>query len=89
LPFINPDMLLLFLLQVCVVVAAAQAFGKLFQKLGQPRVVGEMFAGIALGPSLLGHLAPRLHQALFPEASLGLLAPWGNSAWSSTCSSLE
>ena len=63
----------LFLLQIAVIVACSQALGRLFQKMGQPRVVGEMTAGIALGPSLLGWIAPQFHQALFPEASLGLL----------------
>src|SRR5258706_6841763 len=66
-------MLPLFLLQIAVIVASAQALGKLFARLGQPRVVGEMAAGIALGPSLFGWLAPQAHQALFPEARLGSL----------------
>src|SRR6266404_9976542 len=66
-------MLPLFLLQIAVIVATAQIFGRLFGKFGQPRVVGEMAAGIALGPTLFGWLAPQAHQALFPETSLGLL----------------
>lgn len=53
--------------------AAAMAFGRLFQRFGQPRVVGEMVAGIALGPSLFGLLAPGVHEALFPAASLPML----------------
>jgi Kef-type K+ transport system membrane component KefB len=61
---------LLFLLQVWIVVAVAQAFGELFQELDEPRVAGEMFAGLALGPLLLGNLAPKLRQALFPAATI-------------------
>ncbi|MBZ5606496.1 MAG: cation:proton antiporter, partial [Acidobacteriia bacterium] len=56
-----------------MIAMAAQVFGRVFQKLGQPKVVGEMFAGIALGPSLLGWIAPHFSQQLFPAASLGLL----------------
>src|SRR5579864_7139355 len=66
-------MLLLFLLQIGVVIFASQALGRLFRKLDQPRVIGEMVAGIVLGPSLLGWLAPQVHHALFPESSLALL----------------
>ncbi|MGD0987863.1 MAG: cation:proton antiporter [Candidatus Sulfotelmatobacter sp.] len=47
--------------------------GSLFRKFGQPRVVGEMFAGILLGPSLLGWIAPGISAYLFPPASLGFL----------------
>ena len=65
--------MILFLLQIGVVMAASQALGRLFRRLGQPPVIGEMIAGIVLGPSLLGWLAPHLHDALFPAASLAPL----------------
>jgi len=57
--------------------AASLALGRLFRRLGQPQVVGEMIAGIVLGPSLLGWLAPSLHQSLFPDASLATLGMVG------------
>ncbi len=44
--------------------------GLLFRRLGQTAVIGEMFAGILLGPSLLGQLFPALEARLFPAASL-------------------
>jgi Kef-type K+ transport system membrane component KefB len=44
-----------------------------FRKMGQPTVIGEMFAGIMLGPSLLGWTAPRLSAFLFPPSSLDYL----------------
>src|SRR5208283_604359 len=47
--------------------------GSIFRKIGQPRVVGEMFAGILLGPSLLGWMAPGVSGYLFPQSSLGFL----------------
>lgn len=58
------------ILQIAVIVAIARLFGWLFRRLHQPQVVGEMVAGIALGPSLLGWLAPSISTALFPSESL-------------------
>jgi Kef-type K+ transport system membrane component KefB len=60
-------------LQIAVILAACRLVGSLFQKMHQPRVVGEMFAGILLGPSLLGWVAPQFSGYLFPPASLGFL----------------
>jgi Kef-type K+ transport system membrane component KefB/nucleotide-binding universal stress UspA family protein len=68
-----PYFLLTLLLQIAVVLVAARAMGELFRRLHQPRVVGEMVAGIMLGPSLLGWLAPDVAIALFPVESLGYL----------------
>ena len=60
-------------LQIAVILVAARLVGFLFQKIHQPQVMGEMVAGILLGPSLLGWLAPGVSAALFPPASLGYL----------------
>src|SRR5581483_11789733 len=60
----------LLLLQVVLIVAAARGLGSLARKIGQPPVVGEIIAGILLGPSLLGAVAPAAHAFLFPAASL-------------------
>jgi Kef-type K+ transport system membrane component KefB len=60
-------------LQIAVILAVCRVVGSLFRKIGQPRVVGEMFAGILLGPSLLGWIAPETSAYLFPAASLGFL----------------
>ncbi|MBB1600220.1 cation:proton antiporter [Variovorax sp. UMC13] len=62
-----------FFLQVAVVITVCQLVGRLAQKLGQPQVVGEMIAGVALGPSLLGLAFPELQRALFPKETLGML----------------
>lgn len=48
----------ILLVQIGVILIAARVVGLLFRKLGQPQVMGEMVAGILLGPSLLGWLAP-------------------------------
>jgi Kef-type K+ transport system membrane component KefB len=60
-------------LQITVVLAACRVAGILFRKIHQPRVVGEMFVGVMLGPSLLGWVAPRISAYLFPPSSLGFL----------------
>jgi Kef-type K+ transport system membrane component KefB len=61
------------LLQVVVVLMAARAVGFVARRIQQPQVVGEMVAGILIGPSLLGWVAPGLSAALFPADSLGFL----------------
>jgi Kef-type K+ transport system membrane component KefB len=61
------------LFQVVLIVAAARGLGLLFRKMGQPPVVGEIIAGILLGPSLLGAVAPSAHAFLFPASSMDAL----------------
>src|SRR5271168_4632421 len=58
--------LLHVLLALVVVIATARAMGSIFRTVGQPPVVGEIIAGIVLGPSLLGRLAPGAEGYLFP-----------------------
>lgn len=65
--------LLTLLLQTVVVVSVARVAGAVFRRLGQPRVVGEMVAGLMLGPSLFGRIAPHAARLLFMPASLDLL----------------
>ena len=60
-------------LQLLVIITASRLVGGLFTKFGQPAVVGEMMAGILLGPSLFGLLTPDLFQFVFPVNSLGAL----------------
>ncbi|HEY8360665.1 MAG TPA: cation:proton antiporter, partial [Ramlibacter sp.] len=62
-----------FFLQAAVIVLACQLVGRLAQRLGQPQVVGEMIAGVMLGPSLFGLLLPQWQQALFPKSTMGTL----------------
>jgi Kef-type K+ transport system membrane component KefB len=57
------------LVQLAVIIVAARATGTLFRIARQPAVVGEMFAGILLGPSFLGHFFPSEHARLFTDAS--------------------
>jgi Kef-type K+ transport system membrane component KefB len=63
----------LLLLQLIVIVFVARIFGALSQRLGQPAVIGEIVAGIALGPSLFGAMAPGFFTFLFAPSSLSTL----------------
>ncbi len=69
--------LVTLVLQMVVVLALCRLVGSLFLKIGQPRVNGEMFAGILLGPSLLGWVAPHVSSYVFPAASLEFLNALG------------
>src|SRR4051812_5117116 len=55
-----------FLLQFAVMLAAARGLGALARKLKQPSVLGELLAGILLGPAIFGHLWPAAHKVIFP-----------------------
>jgi Kef-type K+ transport system membrane component KefB len=61
------------ILSVGTILLAARALGWIFRRIGQPRVVGEMTAGILLGPSLLGRFFPGALAYLFPSSSLPVL----------------
>ena len=63
----------ILLLQLFVIVAVGRATGSVFRRLEQTAVIGEMLAGILLGPSLLGRLFPSIEAQLFPPASLPTL----------------
>jgi Kef-type K+ transport system membrane component KefB len=76
----GPDVLLYLLLDLAIIIVAARALGALARRIGQPAVIGEITAGILLGPTVLGRLAPGAPAALFPRevplapiASLGLV----------------
>lgn len=64
----------LLFLQLVVILGVAKLLGLLLRHLGQPPVIGEMMAGIALGPIVFGALAPEWHGALFAPASLSALS---------------
>lgn len=61
------------LLQIIVILAMARIFGVLATKLGQQPVIGEIIAGIFLGPSLLGWMWPSATAFIFPAPSLPAL----------------
>jgi Kef-type K+ transport system membrane component KefB len=65
--------LVTLLLQIAIIVITARLAGYCFRRIGQPQVVGEMVAGVLLGPSFLGRFFPSLYGALFPAVSLPYL----------------
>ncbi|MEM8522710.1 cation:proton antiporter [Flavobacterium sp. PL12] len=67
------DPLAILLAQIVTIILVARFFGWVFKKIGQPSVIGEIIAGIVLGPSLLGMYFPGFSAALFPVESLGNL----------------
>src|SRR2546428_4627216 len=67
------DPLTRLFLQLFVVTSVSYLVGWIFTRFGQPAVVGEMMAGVLLGPSVFGLLAPAAFQFVFATSSLGAL----------------
>jgi len=65
--------LAILLLQIITIIIVARFFGWIFRKIGQPSVIGEIIAGIFLGPSVVGMHLPEYSAMLFPVESLGNL----------------
>jgi Kef-type K+ transport system membrane component KefB len=76
----TPDILFHVLLALAAVLVAGRSVGALLSLLGQPAVIGEVVAGILLGPSLLGRVAPSVSAYILPPdvaPHLGLVAQIG------------
>jgi Kef-type K+ transport system membrane component KefB len=72
---VDPDFVLVHvLLALLAILIVARLLGMLFDRLHQPPVIGEIIAGILLGPSLLGRLSPTLFARLFPADMLPFLS---------------
>ena len=72
--FAPGDFSIHFFLQLAIIIAACRVVGWIGQRfLGQPQVVGEMVAGVLLGPSLFGLVAPDLQAAIFPKETRNVL----------------
>jgi Kef-type K+ transport system membrane component KefB len=69
----NAELSIVFSLQLAFILAVCRLVGFLAQKIGQPQVVGEMIAGVLMGPSLLGLLWPNVQHQLFPSEAMGIL----------------
>lgn len=68
-PQISSHELLIFLLQTGLLLATALVLGRLAAKLVLPAVIGELLAGVLLGPTVFGHAAPGVWRWLFPAAT--------------------
>jgi Kef-type K+ transport system membrane component KefB len=76
----HADALYHVLLALAAIMILGRLLGKAFQHFGQPRVIGEMVAGIMLGPSLLGQIWPAAKDFVLPESvapNLGIIAQIG------------
>jgi Kef-type K+ transport system membrane component KefB len=73
------SVLLPLLLQLALIILAARLFAVLFRRLGQPSVVGEIAAGLVLGPSVFGRFFPGTFQAVFHPPVHGLSPELGDS----------
>lgn len=67
-----------FFLELAAILVTCRFVGLLSQRLGQPQVVGEMVAGVLLGPSLLGRLAPDVQHQLFPPGPANVVLYTGS-----------
>jgi Kef-type K+ transport system membrane component KefB/nucleotide-binding universal stress UspA family protein len=65
--------LALIILQIITILLVARILGVLFTRIGQPMVIGEIMAGIVLGPSILGNVFPEFSAILFPPESLQII----------------
>lgn len=65
--------LAILILQIISIIFVSRIFGFIFHKIGQPTVIGEIIAGIILGPSVVGLLFPEISGFLFPPESLANL----------------
>ena len=52
-----------------ILIATAHLFGYLFARLRQPKVIGEIVAGMVLGPTLLGRIAPSFSASIFSDST--------------------
>jgi Kef-type K+ transport system membrane component KefB len=74
------ELLLHVLLALIVIIIASRLLGALFRRMQQPQVIGEVIAGILLGPSLLGRIAPHVQAFVLPDSVapyLGIVAQVG------------
>ena len=81
----------LFIAQLVVLLLVGRMLGEAMQRIGQPAVMGQLLAGVLLGPSVLGAIWPEAQQALFPpgreqRAMLEAVCPLFPKPASSRCS---
>jgi Kef-type K+ transport system membrane component KefB len=66
----NIDLSIRFFFQLAFILATCRVVGLIAKRFGQPQVVGEMIAGVVMGPSLFGLLLPNAQAYIFPKSSL-------------------
>lgn len=71
---IHPNTITVLLISLGILLATARILGELAHRLRQPAVVGEILAGVLLGPTVLGTIAPDVNAFLFPQTGAGAVA---------------
>ncbi len=69
----NHELAVLFFLQLAFILIVIRVVSVLAKKIGQPQVIGEMIAGVMMGPSLFGAFWPELQAQLFPQSSISII----------------
>jgi Kef-type K+ transport system membrane component KefB/nucleotide-binding universal stress UspA family protein len=69
-PHLSEIQVLRFLIQFTLLFVVARILADIMKRLGQATVIGELLAGLVLGPTLLGHVAPGIYRLLFPDDPL-------------------
>src|SRR5262245_11416073 len=69
----NSQLSVAFFLQMFFILLTCRLVGLMARRLGQPQVVGEMIAGVFMGPSLFGYFFPEIQKQIFPPESIKLL----------------
>ena len=71
---VHPNTITVLLISLAILLVTARILGELAHRLRQPAVVGEILAGVLLGPTVLGTVAPDANAFLFPQAGSGAIA---------------
>lgn len=66
---LSPEQITIFLISISLMLITAKFLGELCIKFKQPAIIGEIFAGIILGPTILGYFFPEIFNTLFPKES--------------------
>src|ERR1041385_3648588 len=66
---INPtdSTTVIFIAEILLMLVVGRMVGELMRRLGQPEVLGQLIAGIILGPTIFGTFLPEMHQLIFPD----------------------
>ncbi len=81
-PTLTHHEIVIFFLQISIMLALGKFLGELVKKIKQPAVIGELLAGIILGPTILGSLSPETMTYLFPKKGGSPLALHGLTSMS-------